>query len=343
MQSLAKIERVLAESDRIKLNIFKYGEVKHPVGDFVVDKIFANEMIASYKEVTKDGYRPPVLIEHQTNGEIQGIIVDLFADNKGIWAVAEMAKGVLDKFKAGIYRNISPSFVPEKVHENSGKKLRNVLREVSLVAVPHLKNLEAPEFHYSMSDDETGEYRIEYKFNEHSYEQEENVNMEDMMKEMMAMLAELKEMLSEDSEEESEEESEEMAEDKEKMMEEEEDEKEMSEQNSEPVNLQEEVAKLKYELRAQQSLIEVEKELPNLDEQTKKDMAALKIANKDFYERLASQMKKNNVTLGEVGEVGKPAEVIMNFADAKKAARNAGCKAGPETLRWIQEHYPQFV
>jgi hypothetical protein len=340
-----QIERALGERDRIKLNIFKYGEVKHPLGDFVVDKDFVDKMIQSFRETTKEGYYPPILVEHKSNGEIQGIIIDLKTDSKGLWAVCEMAKGVVDKFKAGIYRNISPSFIPEKVHENTGKKLKNLLREVSLVSVPHLKNLEAPKFHYSMSDEETGETIVEYKFTEHSYE-EESVDMEELMKEMMAMLAEIKDMLKPDEEEEpAEDKDEQDMEDKD--MEEGKD-KEMSD-NSETVelneqeSLKEKIASLEYELKAQRVLGEVEKELSGLDEQTKKDMAALKIANKDFYERLASQMKKNNITLGEVGEVGTPSQVIMNFSEAKKAARKAGCKAGEETLEWISKHYPQFV
>jgi vacuolar-type H+-ATPase subunit I/STV1 len=196
-----------------------------------------------------------------------------------------------------------------------------------------------------MSDEETGETIVEYKFTEHSYE-EESVDMEELMKEMMAMLAEIKDMLKPDEEEEpAEDKDEQDMEDKD--MEEGKD-KEMSD-NSETVelneqeSLKEKIASLEYELKAQRVLGEVEKELSGLDEQTKKDMAALKIANKDFYERLASQMKKNNITLGEVGEVGTPSQVIMNFSEAKKAARKAGCKAGEETLEWISKHYPQFV
>ncbi len=143
----------LAESDLLEdVRIFAWGPVHHPAGDFEVDRAFAEKMLKSFRAMTAAGYRPPILQEHKSEGRAWGLVVALRVKDDGIYADFELADGVRDQVQAGERPYISPSFFPTFEHPHNGDELEFVLREVSLVAVPHLKNLRPLGSHYSLSE-----------------------------------------------------------------------------------------------------------------------------------------------------------------------------------------------
>ncbi len=143
----------LAESDLLEdVQIFAWGPVHHPAGDFEVDRAFAEKMLSSFRAMTAAGYKPPILQEHKSEGRAWGLVVALRVKDDGIYADFELADGVRDQVQAGERLYISPSFFPTFEHPHSGDELEFVLREVSLVAVPHLKNLRPLGSHYSLSE-----------------------------------------------------------------------------------------------------------------------------------------------------------------------------------------------
>jgi hypothetical protein len=138
---------------RQRWHLFAWGEVLHEVEDFEINEEFAREMLASFAALT-DGYpyRPPILEEHEAQGRGFGIVVAMGTDDEGIWADVDLPEVVAAEIDAGLRIYISPSFYPEWVHPHTGEELRFVLREVSLVGVPHLKNLRPLGSHYSLSE-----------------------------------------------------------------------------------------------------------------------------------------------------------------------------------------------
>ena len=143
----------LAESDLLEdVQIFAWGPVHHPAGNFEVDRAFAEKMLKSFRAMTAAGYKPPILQEHKSEGRAWGLVVALRVKDDGIYADFELADGVRDQVQAGERPYISPSFFPTFEHPHNGDELEFVLREVSLVAVPHLKNLRPLGSHYSLSE-----------------------------------------------------------------------------------------------------------------------------------------------------------------------------------------------
>lgn len=143
----------LAEDDMLTgVQIFAWGEVAHPNGDFEVTREFAREMLSSFEAMLGLGYYPPVLIEHQPGGGALGLVRRLYTQADGIYADLELADGVLEEVNRGRRPYISPSFYEEFEHPNTGEVLRFALREISFVSVPHLKNLRPLGRHYALSE-----------------------------------------------------------------------------------------------------------------------------------------------------------------------------------------------
>lgn len=131
----------LGEGDRRWIHIFAWGPVKHPEGKFVVDRDFADSMLESFEKLAAHGYRPPVLEEHRANGQARGLIHGLEVRESGIWADVETSAGVAAEIDRGERPHVSPAFFPKFKHPHTGEELTNVLRELSFVSIPHLKNL----------------------------------------------------------------------------------------------------------------------------------------------------------------------------------------------------------
>jgi len=125
---------------------------------FNVDDEFISRQLADFRALTKSGYSPPLLREHARNGERSGDVLELASmDLDGrqalIGAVAFSDPEAQDKIKRGEVKYVSPAFGP--LQDDEGREYDFVLREVSLVAAPHQKNLSPGASHVLGS--ETGE------------------------------------------------------------------------------------------------------------------------------------------------------------------------------------------
>ena len=124
---------------------FVYGDRK-----FKVDDEFINRQLSDFADLTRGGYRPPLLREHTRNGERSGDVLALSSmtlDGRPalIGAVAFSDPEADDKIKRGEVKYVSPAFGP--LQDDEGREYDFVLREVSLVAAPHQKNLSSGSSH----------------------------------------------------------------------------------------------------------------------------------------------------------------------------------------------------
>ena len=124
---------------------FVYGDRK-----FTVDDDFINRQLSDFATLTRGGYRPPLLREHTRNGERSGDVLALSSmtlDGRPalIGAVAFSDPEAGDKIKRGEVKYVSPAFGP--LQDDEGREYDFVLREVSLVAAPHQKNLSSGSSH----------------------------------------------------------------------------------------------------------------------------------------------------------------------------------------------------
>ena len=118
---------------------FVYGDQR-----FDVDAGWIQRQLAEFKLMTRNGYRPPLLREHTRNGERSGDVlaldkIELDGRPALIGAVAFSDPDADDKIKRGEVKYVSPAFGP--LQDDQGREYDFVLREVSLVAAPHQKNL----------------------------------------------------------------------------------------------------------------------------------------------------------------------------------------------------------
>lgn len=144
----------MAEADIERgVQLYPWGTVKHPKGDFTVDEGFAADMLEAFEAFTADGYYPPVLLEHRPDGSTYGVVKSLeVRAGEGIFGDVEFAAGIKARVDRGLHRNVSPSHYTTFKHPHTGKEYAHVLRELSLVSVPHFKNLQPLGEHYAMSE-----------------------------------------------------------------------------------------------------------------------------------------------------------------------------------------------
>lgn len=117
---------------------------------FSVDPQWISKQISDFAALTRGGYSPPLLREHTRNGERSGDVLALSSmvlDGRPalIGAVAFSDPEASDKIKRGEVKYVSPAFGP--LQDDEGREYSFVLREVSLVAAPHQKNLSSGSSH----------------------------------------------------------------------------------------------------------------------------------------------------------------------------------------------------
>lgn len=208
----------LAEDGRTAWRkLFSWGTTKHPKGDFTVDREFAEKLVESFKIMAAQGYFPPALEEHEAKGKAFGVYREVEIRADGIWALLEGAKGVIQQMKDGFRPYISPSFYPKFTNPHTGEELENVVREISFVGVPHLKNVgpvmpdvalcEAG-FEYIQSGDDLAPHHDTTTMGDTNMDNKEMMERMDMlekelgsMREMMASYASEKENMEEPKEE----------------------------------------------------------------------------------------------------------------------------------------------
>lgn len=155
---------MLGEQDKIVVQMFSWGEVKHPNGDFEVDRDFYAQIRESHDYLSGRGYYAPILRQHTDDGYTYGRVLRVFSTDDvpsdvvsefatdGIYAEAELAAGVVQLHANGFIQNWSPSFYSDWKDPHTGKKLPKVLRELSFVSVPHQKNINSPSPHYALAE-----------------------------------------------------------------------------------------------------------------------------------------------------------------------------------------------
>ena len=118
--------------------------------EFKVDGEWLDERVGEYRQLLKGDYTAPLLREHDRDGERHGDILKLqrhSIDGKDslIAAVAFADPDAEDKIKQGRIKYLSPAFGP--VEDDRGRRFAFALREASLVAAPHQKNMSPGDTH----------------------------------------------------------------------------------------------------------------------------------------------------------------------------------------------------
>ncbi len=175
--------------------------------EFEVDGDWLDERVSEYRQLLKGDYTAPLLREHDRDGERHGDILKLQRhkiDGKDslIAAVAFADPDAEDKIKQGRIKYLSPAFGP--IEDDRGRKFSFALREASLVAAPHQKNLTPGDSHVLGAEAKEGDMPGHYdkaEMPEHVAKDEPKDRMEILeakIKEMaktLAELAELKELM----------------------------------------------------------------------------------------------------------------------------------------------------
>jgi hypothetical protein len=176
--------------------------------EFEVDGDWLDERVSEYRQLLKGDYTAPLLREHDRDGERHGDILKLqrhAIDGKEslIAAVAFADPDAEDKIKQGRIKYLSPAFGP--IEDDRGRKFSFALREASLVAAPHQKNLSPGDSHVLGAETKEGDMPEHYdkaEMPEHVAKDEEPKDRLDILEakvDKMAMalteLAELKELM----------------------------------------------------------------------------------------------------------------------------------------------------
>lgn len=105
---------------------------------YVVDKFFLDKQVLQFDAYTEGGYTPPVLRQHQMNGEREGDIIKLYHDGTSLfatvrWCEPEKAK---ENIKSGRWKYVSGGFW--SFTDDKGREYDFGLIEVSLASIPHI-------------------------------------------------------------------------------------------------------------------------------------------------------------------------------------------------------------
>jgi len=311
-----------ASADIVRdVELFKFGTVSHPAGDFEVDQRFAAAMLEAFAAMRSHGYFPPVLAEHNADGTILGIVRDLRLDeDRGrIVADLEFADGIKDDFAAGRRRYFSPSFYDEWQDPHTGEDFEFVLREVSAVSVPHLKNIEPPiTTHYTLSNNGFATEVIPMGEQVETEETQNAPTLEETVDAVLTEVAALRERIEalEGSD----------------AAEEEEEPEDMGEQSAE-------LAELKRAYEFVCAVNAVREELPTASREVVEDFARLRLSDPDAYKRLkrlaADRPATHRAEIGYVGNTPTP----INEERAHAMADEAGIARGVERLQWISKRF----
>ena len=169
---------------------------------FDVDQKWIHQQISDFAALTRGGYSPPLLREHTRNGERSGDVLALSSmvlDGRPalIGAVAFSDPEASDKIKRGVVKYVSPAFGP--LQDDEGREYSFVLREVSLVAAPHQKNLSAGSSHVLGSEQGDSMIDEEKAIEEESHPveaEEEGSSLEDRLDILEKGLAHVLDMMT---------------------------------------------------------------------------------------------------------------------------------------------------
>jgi len=133
--------------------------------EYKVDGDWLDERVSEYRQLLKGDYTAPLLREHDRDGERHGDILRLqrhTIDGKDslIAAVAFADPDAEEKIRQGRIKYLSPAFGP--VEDDRGRKFSFALREASLVAAPHQKNLSPGDSHVLGAEHKEGDMPDHY-------------------------------------------------------------------------------------------------------------------------------------------------------------------------------------
>jgi len=133
--------------------------------EYKVDGDWLDDRVAEYRVLLKGDYTAPLLREHDRDGERHGDILKLqrhSLDGKDslIAAVAFADPDAEGKIKQGRIKYLSPAFGP--IEDDRGRKFSFALREASLVAAPHQKNLSPGDSHVLGAEHKEGDMPDHY-------------------------------------------------------------------------------------------------------------------------------------------------------------------------------------
>ena len=321
----------LSEDDMIEREIFKWGPVEHPAGDFTVNADFARQMIASFEIMSQSGYFPPVLFEHASAGTIKGLVRGLRVTDDGINALLELAAGVKEMAERGELHYLSPSFYAEFKSPHGGKPLRFALREVSFVSVPHLKNLRVESAHYSLEEAMIMPEEMDVVAVKEAIDAA-LAAMEARVAGLEAAVAELAKPVDEVVED--------VVEDKEHY----------DNKKDEETSMAERVAKLEARNRLllrQLAEREIQTELGDVDKVTMTNLVELRETNDQLFKSVVGVMKAAKaptVDLSERGVVGQAPVGPVSYDRAVEMGESKGLKRGSiDMVNYLAKNHPHLM
>lgn len=331
-----------ATVDRTGILLWAWGDVYHPKmpsGKYTVNEDFAAKMLHAYEELSQYGqYRPGILVEHEGEGQVYGLIINLYTTDRGIECDIRFPKHINDMIERGSLLYISPTFYLKMKHPHTGEELEYVLAEASFVSKPHLKNI--PPLSEVYAHSETG-FVTQTKQEPTMAEQtnaaagvnnaEETENMEEEVEQMEGegddkyadLNAKIDQILAllQPPEVEQKEEGEEVEQ-----------------------SLAEQVQELKQSIALKDAALVVRTALPDADEATVEQLAQLKVTNSELADATIAihQSAKPGapVVQAPIGQGGGGNTITVEQAEAM--AEDAGCMTMSSKLEWIEKHQPQL-
>lgn len=323
--------------------LWAWGDVhhpKHPDGKYVVDQSFADKMIHAFHALNDGGqYFPALLVEHEADGRVYGLIIDVYTTDAGIACDMRLPAHIHAMIERGELLYISASFFPKYKHQHTGEELENVLSEASFVSKPHLKNIPPLSDVYAhsetgfythqpqdntMAENKTGAEGVEHMEDQENMQEEVEQMEEEGEDKMQAIEAKLDRILA-------------LLEPSVEQMEEEEEEVEQS--------LQEQVAELKQTLAVKDAQLEVRHALPEADDATVGQLAQLKLANPSLYNSTLaihqSQAPAPPVIDQPIG--GGEGNEPLTLEQAEAMAEEAVGSLMSAKVEWFEKNQPQLT
>lgn len=151
---MGEVEPIDERIARIKgLHILPWGVIDHPNGPIEVTAQMADELIAAFAHFSAQGYYPPVLMEHKLDGDTYGLIESVYTGDEGVFVDMQVTVEAAERYEKGELVHRSPAILRSFSDPMTGEEFGHVLREVSWVAVPHLKNLSLEGTPYQLGED----------------------------------------------------------------------------------------------------------------------------------------------------------------------------------------------
>ena len=292
----------------IDIKLFSWGPVKHPQGDFTVDRDFFKELKDSHDRLSSEGYYAPILKQHTEDGYSRGRVSDVYENEEGIGVKVLAPEVIIKMIKDGLIDYWSPSFFTDRQDPHSDHIFKKVLRELSFVSIPHLKNVGSQSPYYALTEQSLTHSLSEY-FDTEAVNNMDNTEMEEMFNKIFEILDRLEAKLTPEDE---------------------------PEESPEDVEMAEEVVALRETVKTlTKNAVEAEikTELGEVDESVKTVLHSLSETDRVVMITSLKSVTKST----EVGSPGvaaaPPASELFSLCES---AKKSGIKRGPALLKHLQ-------